>query len=354
LVPGTTYYVKLVALDSSEPPNRSAASSEVTVVAGYTTPAAMQPRVSFDTTPPNHNFEAANTSGAPPDRWTDEDAVWNTRFLLDTSVVKSGKQSLKVAGTTVGTYEFWSDYFPVNASLRYASRVWFRNNTTGVDAAPIDIYFYDASLTLLGSTSLINTYFVGGVYNDVWQNLGNSFSPTAGALYARVLIQHVPGAAAYTTHYDEVVVEPITDATASYSRATTQAIANNTITIIDFATKTFDNFNAVTTGASWKFTAPVGGVYQVEATAALPAEGSAGGVAELWVYKNGAVYRKIDDRDASVFGDYQLGGSTLVKLVTGDTVDIRIRQNNGGSRSIPADSSRTHVSIAQVSDDFNS
>jgi hypothetical protein len=57
---------------------------------------------------------------------------------------------------------------------------------------------------------------------------------------------------------------PATDCVyASYNTATAQEFVAGAVEIIDFDTKVEDTDDAVTTGASWKFTAPTDGVYTV-------------------------------------------------------------------------------------------
>jgi hypothetical protein len=207
LVPGTTYYAVIVPRGLLG--ERGTASAQASTTAGYTKPRDMQPRVSFETTPPNHDFEANNGSG-PPDRWTDPDAKWGVRFFLESSVVQSGGKSIKVAGTTSGEYWLFSDYFPINAGAKYYSSVWYRNNSpTTLDFASAEIYFYDGALSGVGSRDLVNTYYIGGVFDDVWQEGTNTFTPVAGALYARAAIHHRAGAGSYTTYYDNIKVEEI-------------------------------------------------------------------------------------------------------------------------------------------------
>lgn len=93
------------------------------------------------------------------------------------------------------------------------------------------------------------------------------------------------------------------------------SVASSTSAPVDFATKDFDTHGAVTTGASWKFTAPVPGKYRVSMT--LATASSASGV---YVYKNGSQNTALCDIASTAFGS----GSTLVSLVAGDYIDIRL------------------------------
>ncbi len=85
---------------------------------------------------------------------------------------------------------------------------------------------------------------------------------------------------------------------------------------INFDTKLFDTYAAVTTGASaWKFIAPVTGIYNVAASIRLNNTG-----VDCSVYKNGSNYAYIVTSETA--GEIN-SGSVLVQLNAGDFVDIR-------------------------------
>lgn len=92
--------------------------------------------------------------------------------------------------------------------------------------------------------------------------------------------------------------------------------AITTTTPKDYNTKIVDTHGAVTTGASWKFTAPVSGDYEITAT--LQLSSSAGAFA---VYKNGTLAKYLF---RSVSAASQISNGTVVlPLNAGDYVDIR-------------------------------
>ena len=83
---------------------------------------------------------------------------------------------------------------------------------------------------------------------------------------------------------------------------------------IDFATKDFDLGGNVTTGAAWKFTASVPGVYRVSAFLNTTSVS-----ANLNIYKNGALYKLLGTANTSAYS----GGSTMIELKGGDYIDVR-------------------------------
>lgn len=140
---------------------------------------------------------------------------------------------------------------------------------------------------------------------------------------------------------------------ARYSTNAGQSISTATDTVIDFEDKTFDSHTAVTTGAAWKFTAPIDGVYSISAVVTLASSGawSATEGAILRVFKNGA-----DGTHGNLDAFYSTGsttvvylsGSTLIKLVAGDYIHLNINQNSGSSIALLNDGNYNHVSIQRI------
>jgi len=95
---------------------------------------------------------------------------------------------------------------------------------------------------------------------------------------------------------------------ASYSIGSNYAVsANNPV---NFDTKLFDTHGAVTTGASWKFTAPVSGVYQLSVTSAITT-----GSCNLYLYKSGSSQYVLISMTTGV-----QGSSGLISLNAGDYI----------------------------------
>jgi len=95
----------------------------------------------------------------------------------------------------------------------------------------------------------------------------------------------------------------------------TSAASTTSSNPFNFETKEFDTHNAVTTGAGvWKFTAPVGGIYQVTASVYCGAV-----TTTIRVYKNGSLY---SDFANMISTSAPASGSDLVNLVAGDYVAV--------------------------------
>lgn len=146
----------------------------------------------------------------------------------------------------------------------------------------------------------------------------------------------------------------VRSAVANYSTNAGQTISTGTVTIVDFEDKITDTHNAVTTGASWKFTAPSTGNYQVNATNLFVATT---GWAEneeinIYVYKNGIIFREMGRTNGHDASSASVGahGSTIVPMLKGDYIDVRIKHDLGSSLALLSDSLYNHVSIAQLPD----
>lgn len=98
--------------------------------------------------------------------------------------------------------------------------------------------------------------------------------------------------------------------------ASTNGTANTT-TPINFDSREFDSHGAVTTGAGWKFTAPIAGTYQL----GVSVNYTSATAASFFIHKNNS---------ASPYKWFMFGAtstlpaaSTQIKLLAGETIDIR-------------------------------
>jgi hypothetical protein len=134
-----------------------------------------------------------------------------------------------------------------------------------------------------------------------------------------------------------------------------QSIPDITSTIINYEDKVHDTHGAVTVGASWKFTAPVPGIYEVKAMCFLSntTNWAVGEIKSLTLFKNGSSHVEIDYHehyatDGSSSYTHIVNGSTMVKLLAGDYIDIQIVQNSDAALALLADGPSNQVSIVKV------
>ena len=143
-------------------------------------------------------------------------------------------------------------------------------------------------------------------------------------------------------------IEPIN---ARYTTNTAQPISNTTNTIIDFEDLDYDSHGAVTTGASWKFTAKISGVYSAKAMITSTSTGNFTGTEyiELKLYKNGSFY---SSKYVSNFtgSSVQIGVThdDDIKLLAGDYIDFRVYQTSGSSLPLDTTVGYNFVSIKRI------
>lgn len=131
-----------------------------------------------------------------------------------------------------------------------------------------------------------------------------------------------------------------------------QNISDSTETIVNFDNVLYDDDNLVTTGASWKWTAPRAGFISVQPTIIFNGTGQVD-INETWqtrIYKNGGSFKRGDLRTS--FGsptsmNMSLNGSAVWDVQKGDEIDVRVFQNTGDTQAI-ASGNPSYVSIHYI------
>jgi hypothetical protein len=122
----------------------------------------------------------------------------------------------------------------------------------------------------------------------------------------------------------------------------------STETVQNFATKVTDTHGAVTTGGSWKFTAPIAGFYDVkmhlEFSTAVYAVGN---YVEAYLRKNGAQVSTLAQFTAQTTSgiSIDIAGTDTIYLNQGDYIDISCITNRSGGLSPNGSAQYTYVSI---------
>lgn len=188
---------------------------------------------------------------------------------------------------------------------------------------------------------------VAGDYIEVFvfQNSGAALNTNGGSSLTFFDIRRLSGPSAIAA--SETVAARYTISTSSSNLS----IANGATEILDFDTKTFDSHGAVTTGASWKFTAPIAGKYRVSSKLVYDAATfTVTQAVSLQIYKNGSVY--------SLPGYYQspatsthtavVHGSDVIQLSAGDYIDIRTAHSEGTARALSGSATQHYVVVERV------
>jgi len=137
------------------------------------------------------------------------------------------------------------------------------------------------------------------------------------------------------------------DTGARYTTVTSQAVGVGAYGIINFDTRDFDTNNAVTTGAAWKFTVPVGqgGKYSIGAGLSVQGAAAATGWSRLGILKNGSFFAALGDVQNTTTYQF-LNGAGVFSLAPGDTISIAVFSEQ--ARSTDASAGYQWVSIQRL------
>lgn len=145
-----------------------------------------------------------------------------------------------------------------------------------------------------------------------------------------------------------------------YNTASGGSVANSTITYIDFGAKESDatssvfgagSGNVTTTNTGWRFIAPMSGRYQVNAViGVLTANSTAGDIVTMIYVNNAQIQQGTRNQIAtsSTGSLIQSQVSGVVRLLTGDRIEIAFLQTSGATRNLTAGASSNRVSICRV------
>lgn len=140
---------------------------------------------------------------------------------------------------------------------------------------------------------------------------------------------------------------------AVYHTATVQDFATGVQEIVDFDTLVNDTDAAVTTGASWKFTAPKAAFYHVDAQIMFSATTGWADTeyGSLVLFVDGVSVATLARKDAygSASSVYmQLSGSTIKYLAAGSYIDVRAYQSSGGTLTLYNDAGFNRIAITSL------
>jgi hypothetical protein len=209
------------------------------------------------------------------------------------------------------------------------------NNTNQENLYPV--FYTGASTCAIGDPG-INQLLRG---NDIIAN-------------ARLQIELTIPIVGWNATSDLLVTSTESIAPTSYNTNASQSITNNTVTIVDYEDKEFDDDALVTTGASWKYTAPRSGKISINAMNEFSSTSTwdGGENASLSVYKNTSEVKQLDRKeyDATVGTAVTttLSGGVVIDVDKDDEIDIRIFQDSGASLTLSSDPIRNYIDIIYV------
>jgi len=218
----------------------------------------------------------------------------------------------------------------VSSNFFHEASVWTTTAEGGAGAS-------DSSTTLYSTTSRSNKSIV---------LLGRlkSTQTTAGTWAAAPSNIGLGNSGTFSKDGKAVVVYELSSSTSNGT------ITNGATEIIDYDVKRIDNYDLVTSGASWKCTNTLNRTvsFSVTATASLSAL-NANSSAELWLYKDASAYCRLDRYTVHSNGyDAHVSGGCVVELAQSSYFDIRIVNNDSSSRGLNTPSNSFQVSAVEI------
>lgn len=234
------------------------------------------------------------------------------------------------AGLAIDTAKVQADQKPI-LGFFFGSVSTTATAIPATTRGPFVVTFDSAATTTVAisqSVDLDDSIFTPGLGNGVGtSNTANAFrfivpisGWSTGKVSAVALDSNRPVAASYA----------LTSSTANAS------FADGASEIIDFDSRDIDTHGAVTTGASFKFTCPVSGIYRVSARFGTGGENiTANDTFELELYKNNVLYVDrwdFNESEATASNiNHVLTGTSLISLNAGDTVHVQFATAGAGA-----------------------
>jgi hypothetical protein len=362
LVPGDTYYVKLVIID--EQGNVATTSSQQTLATqkvGAWHENSDTLRVNLV---PNGSFGQATLPIAsnPPDGWSMQNGTWGTEAEETTSIQATGGRSIDFSNGGGGDGRLYSDFFPVSENEMYAFHWYLQVDVAHNDnRAEIGFYTYDKDLgnetkVLLGQVTP----------TTAWIRYGSSYipSPEDGGVavrYVRVYVERKDvGAPATSYHlYCDRIHCFLQKHKFSGFRSAAGTITSGSPQQIPFDQQVFDIVGQSISGTVYgldtstnpgRFTCLQPGEYAFKAAVGV-ASASDGTELEISLYKNGAVEHKGELRQAAANGNQRLVVATTIDLVKDDYVDVYFEHDEGSALSMLVGSDETYFMGARTPGD---
>jgi hypothetical protein len=134
---------------------------------------------------------------------------------------------------------------------------------------------------------------------------------------------------------------------ARYTCAVAQALTT-TPAVINYATVSHDTHGAVTTGAAWKFRAPVSGKYRVAARF-MTGLGTTVQRLNVELYKNDSLYSVLvtGTQQTVTSGRIEGSGTDIIQLFAGDAIDLR-GSVSVGTNTLSGDAVYNFVTIERI------
>lgn len=225
----------------------------------------------------------------------------------------------------------------VAASVSGQYALFFSRNGTAEEFGNDNRYAESTTAMPRGNVATTTYYFNAGdtVRVRYFNNIGAAITMNFGEFS----IERVSGPSQIAASESVVAVYQMNGSNGNTS------IANGGVEVMDFNVKVKDTHNAVTTGASWKFYAPVAGDYRVSANTAWATTANLTD-AILVVTRDGSEFAWLG-RGLQL----SLSGSAIVPMTAGQYIEVKMYQTDSAAAAHSFDTTsaiRNTVSIEKV------
>ncbi len=296
-------------------------------------------------------FHVSTTTTNPFDLLIDDVSVQPTQYALGTVITdwQSYTPTFTGFGTVTSIQCLWrrvggsvelDNKYTIGVGTATEARVSLPSGLVSADSTIIPTIKRAGSGTYSGASTVnfgvlkepsvgyVTFGFNDGSNSGFAKYNGNSFSSSnTYSFLASVPVQGWSSQTITSDVSDQRIV------VASYKSTGTPVIGP--VNPANYSVRLIDTHAAVTTGAAWKFTAPISGAYRVSVVGVTAANDA------LHVYKNGTYYLFITSMAPSAGG---FSGTVLVPLDAGDYVDIRA----GSGTSLNATDKLNSVHIERI------
>jgi len=199
----------------------------------------------------------------------------------------------------------------------------------------VGVHWYDADDSFMSTTNVLSGKLDA---SGQWQRVTGIITAPIGAHFAVPYVLKYSQFGTYYAWLDDIAIEHMPIAFSAYRDSTSQNIPDSMETRVQFDAEGYDYGSAYDDASTFRFTAPIPGAYLFTTRVQIfPSGGTFNGssTAALFLSVNGTTYTMLDHQRIPAGEAYlMLQGTETVPLGFGDTVEITVFHDDGGSPAI--------------------
>lgn len=336
LTPGTTYYIKLAIIDSAGVV--AALTNQISQATELVGPYHQNTDREYGMLTPNREFGAQtkDVTTNEPDFWEAFIGTWgpSAQIYVNTSETQTGGQSIEFRPVAANTQlQFRSGYFPVTAGDFYNVRADMKlGGTPTLGTLSVGLRFFDTNKSTVSTNTIIGPLAASAISSSSFDRRTGANGATApsNARFARVLFFHDDQGDTYSLYLDRCECFRDFPGFSARKSGGSQTIPASTWTTYQANLEYFDkggNYDTTT----YQFTAPQTGFYNFR-LAGLFSGLSVGTQFNAALLINGSTRIEGDVLNKSTITNDTFDQSfDSTQLTAGDTVEMQVIHNSGGT-----------------------